>query len=157
MEMLPKQHQTAVTSGWNVQEAMIYVLATLYFWKISQHWFPFTFIGYCWNVISIVLQIWVPESPRWLISAGRIDEARKAFEVIAMFNKQELDWDESKFMTPQSPKVPFRGIGSSESGRVIEVLEIRGLPSTAIAKEVKAWVRKQIGQLFDEISNSGLL
>ena len=32
MECLPKKAQTPVTSGWNVQEAMIYVIGTLYFW-----------------------------------------------------------------------------------------------------------------------------
>ena len=46
MEMFPKRGQTYATSALNAQEAMIYILGTLYFWKISKHWFYFTSIGY---------------------------------------------------------------------------------------------------------------
>ena len=75
-EMMPKKAQTHVTSGWNVQEGMIYVIGTLYFWKVSKHWFWYCLIGYIWNIISVVLLVWMPESPRYLVSVGRLDEAR---------------------------------------------------------------------------------
>ena len=48
MEMLPKKMQVAVTSGWNIQEAAIYVVATVYFWKISLHWFWYVLVGFFW-------------------------------------------------------------------------------------------------------------
>ena len=32
MEMMPRKAMTPVTSTWNVQESLIYVFATLYFW-----------------------------------------------------------------------------------------------------------------------------
>lgn len=38
--------------------------------------------------------IWVPESPRYLVSAGRLDEARQAFATIARWNKRPLIWEE---------------------------------------------------------------
>ena len=59
---------------------MIYFLGTIYFWKVSDYWLYFPMIGYAWNVISVIALIWIPESPRYLIAAGRLDEARKAFE-----------------------------------------------------------------------------
>ena len=99
MELLPKHMQTPVTSGWNVQEAMVYVIATIYFWKISKLWYPFVAIGYVWNIISIILMYWVPESPRWLVSAGKLDEAREAFEVVAKWNSRKLIWDEKLYDT----------------------------------------------------------
>ena len=67
MEMLPKKAQTNVTSGWNVQEAMIYVIGTLYFWQISKHWFWYCLVGYIWNIISVIFLVWMPESPRYLV------------------------------------------------------------------------------------------
>lgn len=87
MELLPKRVQTAVTSGWNVQESVIYVLGTLYFWKISTHWIYFTSIGFVWCVISAVLMIWVPESPRFLVNAGNLKAASKSLQFIAKLNR----------------------------------------------------------------------
>ena len=78
---------------------MVYVIATIYFWKISKLWYPFVAIGYVWNIISIILMFWVPESPRWLVSAGKLDEAREAFEVVAKWNSRKLIWDEKLYDT----------------------------------------------------------
>ena len=62
-----------------MQESFIYVLGTLYFWKISTYWVYFVLIGFVWNIISVIAMIWVPESPRYLVSVGRLKEAAKAF------------------------------------------------------------------------------
>lgn len=67
MELLPKKWQTTVTTIWNIQEGLLYVAATIYFWKISRHWFYFVMVGEIWVIISVILLFWVPESPRWLI------------------------------------------------------------------------------------------
>lgn len=97
MELLPKKYQTLVTTIWSIQEALIYVLATTYFWKISKHWFYFVLVGLIYNVSCIFLLYFIPESPRYLVNAGKLEQARKAFEKIAMFNKKELNWDSRRF------------------------------------------------------------
>ena len=79
MELLPRKAQTPVTSGWNVQEALIYVLGTLYFWKVSTHWIYFTLVGFGWNIVSVIAMIWIPESPRYLVSVGQTEKASMAF------------------------------------------------------------------------------
>ena len=76
-----------------MQEVGIYVLAVIYFWKISTHWFWFVFIGLIFQSISIVMMLFMPESPRWLINSGKYEEAEKAFRVIAKYNRKELRWD----------------------------------------------------------------
>ena len=97
MEMLPKKAQTPVTTAWNVQEVMIYFMGTLYFWKICQCWFYFPLVGYAWQVISVIIMIWLPESPRYLVCVGKLDEAKKVFQIIAWFNNKELVWDEKLY------------------------------------------------------------
>ena len=97
MELLPKKAQTPVTSGRNVLEAFIYVLATLYFWQVSKHWFYYVFIGYTWNIISVIGMYWMPESPRYLLNVGKYEEAKQAFQVIAKWNKKEFIPDAKLF------------------------------------------------------------
>ena len=97
-ELLPKKAQTPITSLWNVQEVGIYVFAVIYFWKISTHWFWFIFIGLIFQCISIVMMLFMPESPRWLINVGRYEEAEKAFQLISKYNRKTLHW-ENRFST----------------------------------------------------------
>lgn len=80
MELMPRKMQAHVTSTWSVQEALIYVICTVYFWQISKHWIYYCLCGYVWNVMSVVFLFWVPESPRYLASAGKMKEARQVFE-----------------------------------------------------------------------------
>lgn len=40
------------------------------------------FIFFCWKIL--------PESPRWLVSKGRLKEAKKVLEKIAKTNKAQL-------------------------------------------------------------------
>ena len=125
MEVLPKKAQTNVTSCWSVQEAAIYVVATIYFWKISKQWFWYCFIGYVWQLTSLVCLFWMPESPRYLIKRGRTDEARKAFMQIARTNRREINWEASHFETSKM------SILKTPKGRHIRTLEIVGFPASA--------------------------
>ena len=70
-------------------EAMIYVAATVYFWKISQHWFPYVFVGFIWQAISVILVFFMPESPRWLGKAGRSGEQKRVMSLI--YKPEHLD------------------------------------------------------------------
>ena len=69
-----------------MQEASIYVLGTIYFWKVSRHWIYFCLMGYAFQLASLILLIWVPESPRYLVKVGKLEEARKVFQIIASWN-----------------------------------------------------------------------
>ena len=140
MEVLPKKAQTNVTSCWSVQEAAIYVVATIYFWKISKQWFWYCFIGYVWQLTSLVCLFWMPESQRYLIKRGRTDEARKAFMQIARTNGREINWEDFHFKTSKM------NILKTPRGRHIRTLEIVGFPASASQDTIKSWVSQQVGK-----------
>lgn len=158
MEVLPKKAQTHVTSGWNVQEAMIYVVGTIYFWKISKHWFWYCLIGYIWQAISVIFLIWMPESPRYLISVGKLDEAKKVFQTIAWWNKKSLEWDERLYSKNGLPLKRPVVMCSQDSESQVKVLEIIGLPLRVTTTSLKTWLETQVGaELVNEIKHVGLM
>jgi len=144
MEMLPRSKQTSVTSGWNTQEALIYVFATIYFWKISRHWFWFVLIGFVWQILSCVLLFWMPESPRYLITVGKLEEARKAFSVIARFNRKKLEWDPKRFSPNESgeKEVPAKSTSQSDSNLQ---LSVGNLPLNLTEQQMRQWLEQEIG------------
>lgn len=99
---------------------MIYVAATLYFWQISKNWFPFVCVGFVWQIISCVMLFWMPESPSYLISAGRLEEAHQAFATIARLNRKQLVWDEAKFSKPSADNTQG---GKADDEKVIETAD----------------------------------
>lgn len=99
MDLLPKKAQTPVTTVWCVEEALIYLIGTLWLWKIGKHTQGFEIVGLVWSFLSFVLVTWLPESPRFLVSTGQLSKAEGAFSTIAKKNKKELVWDESIFQS----------------------------------------------------------
>ena len=91
VELMPKKAHAAVTATYNVMDSFIYVVAILYFWTISIDWFWYCLIGFVWQLVSLVLLLWVPESPRYLIKAGKFEKAKKAFKQIAKINNVRFD------------------------------------------------------------------
>ena len=86
-------------------ETTIYIIATIYYWKISKHWIWFSLVGFVWNIISATLTFWVPESPRWYLSIGKTDEAKASLEKIASWNRKELlNWELNFFVKDPKKK-----------------------------------------------------
>lgn len=80
------------------------MVAIIYFWLISKHWIYYTLVGYVWQIVGTLLVCLLPESPRFLVSMGKLKEAKKSFETIAKWNRKELVWDESKFQKTKDDK-----------------------------------------------------
>lgn len=88
MELLPKRHQTAVGSGWNVYESFCVMVGPLYFGFVSNKWFYLVLVGYIEQVICLATCFFLPESPRLLVAMNRLGAAQESFRAIAGWNRK---------------------------------------------------------------------
>ena len=86
LEYQPKNKQVFIGCLAFVLEGMIYVFIILYFWVISNHYQYVMIPMVAFGVIGTVFLLWTPESPRFLVSVKRFDEARKSLDRIAILN-----------------------------------------------------------------------
>ena len=72
LELYSKKHHSIVSSWWCIEDVLVYVMAVIYFWKISVHWIWYALFGQVCTIASIlILVLVIPESPRFLASQGR--------------------------------------------------------------------------------------
>ena len=88
-ELMPNDSKSTVGSLISMIDGTTYLLLVIYFWKISKQWFWIILIGYIYNVLGAVLCWWLPESPAFLFSLNRYEEAAEVFAKIALVNKKE--------------------------------------------------------------------
>ena len=96
-ELVGAKYRTLYGTVWNISEGLIFIYATVYFWQISTQWFYFVSIGYAVQIASVIMCMFLPESPVFLLSKGRTDEAEESFQQIARWNKTEFTQDLSSF------------------------------------------------------------
>ena len=91
LEMQPQNMQVKVGTLEFIFEAAVYICVTIYFGWISKRWQFIQIPTITFGVVGIVFLYLQPESPRYLVSVGRFDQARKSFSRIAKFNGQDDD------------------------------------------------------------------
>lgn len=101
MEIMPRDAQTGFGTLMSIIDASTYLLATLYFFKISKEWSYFVFVGYIWNWVSAIGAWFLPESPRFLCEKGNMYELERSLKVIARINGKELNFDSNGFKRGQ--------------------------------------------------------
>jgi hypothetical protein len=90
MEMLPSSRQVLVGTILHVFNASVGIIGCLYFWKISKNWLWLEmFAGYLDLVAMIGTIFLMPESPKYLLSKKRYDDAREAINYIAKFGRRK--------------------------------------------------------------------
>lgn len=159
LEMMPTGQQTFVTAFWNVGEAIINIAITVYFFKMNGHWQWLLLVGFGMNIVALVFLIWLPESPRFLVNSGRLDEAKKAFEVIAWWNKTSFKWEEHLYTKSgkarkHNPLLCSQGSETNSGG----MMELLNFPPDVTEQIVRAFLRKRIGDaLYQRISTVAVM
>ena len=67
-------------------DAVTEVIISLYFWFVTKDWIYLQVYGAFITFLSAICLSIVPDSPKYLYSKGRFEEARKAFSFIQRFN-----------------------------------------------------------------------
>eukprot|EP00347_Sterkiella_histriomuscorum_P016560 403352729 len=88
-ELTPIKNQVVVGSICQMASGIVTVFICLYFMFISKYWIPFQIFG-CTTTFLVAISVWfMPESPKFLISKKRYDEARKSIKFIAWVNRYQ--------------------------------------------------------------------
>ena len=67
MELLPKERRNLAFTLCAMFDISIYLLSTVYFWKISNRWIYFVGIGYILQMFASIAVWFLPESPKLLV------------------------------------------------------------------------------------------
>ena len=70
-------------------DTCIPVLEVIYFWKVSREWVWFSIVfGQAIGIIVIAGTFFLPESPKYLITMKRYDQAREAVNFFNTLNEK---------------------------------------------------------------------
>jgi MFS transporter, OCT family, solute carrier family 22 (organic cation transporter), member 4/5 len=86
LEMQPTSKQIPVGVTLFIFEGVLFIFITTYFGWIGKHWQFMQIPTVLFGVIGILFLWHQPESPRFLVSTKRYDQARKSFGRIAAVN-----------------------------------------------------------------------
>lgn len=85
-EFLPQNKQTLVGTILQLNNGFVAVYTVIYYWFISNYWIPIQIFGGVLTAVSMAGVYFLPESPKFLLTKRRYDEARAAITVIATTN-----------------------------------------------------------------------
>ncbi|CDW89142.1 solute carrier family member 5 [Stylonychia lemnae] len=115
IENMPKSKQVIVGSFEFICEGLVFLSVCGYFLWVNKNWIYLQIPTLVLSILGTVYMIFQPESPRFLVSKGRFDQARTCFNIIAKRN----------------------GKGENYADLIIfkEELEMNGLEQTAFEKD----------------------
>ena len=88
MELLPINAQVIASTCLQVNNSLVALFGCLYFWLIWKNWLGIEIFAGVLGVIAGIGAFFMPESPKFLISRHRYDEARDSINRIARYNNQ---------------------------------------------------------------------
>lgn len=90
VELLPEKYKAVSGSAILIGYSISLLEATIYYAWISKNSIPTIWLGFALNTVTFVANFIVPESPVWLVSQGRFDDARASLKRIAKWNNVQV-------------------------------------------------------------------
>jgi len=98
LELVPTSWQTYVGTLIHISDGCTLIFLSIYFRFISKDWFWFQLFCFVFSTLAIAGCSIAPESPKYLYSFERFDEARAAIKKIARFNRVSKDIRNSEYL-----------------------------------------------------------
>lgn len=86
MEFLPSSKTTFIGTVLQMNNGLVVIYMALYFWFISRQWYWIELMVIGMTIVVIFCSLFFPESPKFLLSKQRWDEARAAITKISKIN-----------------------------------------------------------------------
>lgn len=86
LELLPQTKQTLTGTILQLNNGLIPIWMSIYFWTISKNWVYIELLATGFTAVSIFGAFFLPESPKFLLSKHKWGEARGALTYIAKIN-----------------------------------------------------------------------
>ena len=84
-ELTPKRHQAIVGASLMIGDSAATLYITAYL-RVTQSATGMVWIGFVFNIISLIGIMFLTESPEWLVSVGRTSEGLRIMQKVAKIN-----------------------------------------------------------------------
>ena len=98
MELAPERHEEYIGSYMLSLDSVSMIASAIFLLFISRNTAIFQYVGFGFTVLCFVLMFIVSESPKFLHSSGRFDEAREVLLKIARVNGKQIRKEEIRFV-----------------------------------------------------------
>ena len=129
-EMVPKHIQTYTGLSIFIVHAIAKICYELFFYKVTKNWMYIGFISIAFGLSAIASVIlFLPESPRYLFSKGKVHDARLSFKKMEMINAGKLFGQPTELDMPSRGRVSTFIEGRIEANPMIEqIKELKFIP-----------------------------
>lgn len=86
LELIPSKSKAFCGNAVVLNNAATYLLCALYFWQISQHWEYLEYFAAGMTLLCIFVAVFLPESPKYLLTKKKYEQAHQALNLIAKVN-----------------------------------------------------------------------
>jgi hypothetical protein len=93
LELIPTENQALAGTILHFVNSSVTILSCIYFYFISKYWLWFQVFGWSLNLLTVVCVIFMPESPKFLLTKKKYDECREVLTKMAVTNNRESPFD----------------------------------------------------------------
>jgi hypothetical protein len=97
LEMVPKKDRAKHATLYGMMGASWGIIGSIFFYFFTNNAYYFMGIGYMMQIVSVLLCFMLPESPIFLLTKGRLEEAEIALSKIAAISGKPLQFNPNDF------------------------------------------------------------